>query len=71
MKRALWITFIAVALIALAAIGWIARRFDKPSRHEPLSPRRHERLVHAHELAEHRRRDRRSGWGSRPTAYAR
>ena len=70
MKRALWITFIAVALIALAAIGWIARRFDKPSRHEQLSPRRGERLVHAHE-PDNRRRNRRAGWGSRPTAYAR
>ena len=71
MKRALWITFIALALIALAAIGWIVRRFERPSRHEPLSRRRREWLVDAHELADDRRRDRRAGWGSRSTAYAR
>ena len=71
MKRALWITFIAVALVAARG-----DRLDRPPLRQALPPRaalasQARRLVHAHELAEHRRRDRRSGWGSRPTAYAR
>jgi hypothetical protein len=46
MKRALWITLIAVALLCLAAVGWIVRRFDRPSQHEPTPRRRRrERLV--------------------------
>ena len=71
MKRALWITVIAVALVALAAIGWVARRFDRSSRHESPSPRRQGRLVRAHDRAEDQRRARRAGWSSRPTALAR
>jgi hypothetical protein len=29
MKRALWITLIALALLALAAVGWVARLFER------------------------------------------
>ena len=71
MKRALWITVIAIALVALAAIGWVARRFDRSSRHESPSPRRQGRLVRAHDLPDEHRRADRAGWRSRPTALAR
>jgi hypothetical protein len=38
MKRALWITLIAVALLALAAVGWVARLFER--RHGSESAQR-------------------------------
>ena len=34
MKRAFWITLIAVALLILAAVGWVARLVSKPSTRE-------------------------------------
>jgi hypothetical protein len=38
MKRALWITLIAAALLALAVIGWVARLLER--RHLPAAARR-------------------------------
>jgi hypothetical protein len=36
MKRALWITLIAAALLALAAIGWVARLLERRPAPEPV-----------------------------------
>jgi hypothetical protein len=51
MPRVLWIVLIATALLALAAVGFVARLVSRPSPHEPS--RRHARrgrLVRAREV---------------------
>jgi hypothetical protein len=69
MKRALWIALVAVALVTLAAVGWVARLFDKSSADVP-SRRQRERLVRTHQVAQDRRRESGSARDGRPLASA-
>ena len=70
MKRALWITLVAAALVVIAAVGWVVRLYEKATTHE-ASRRRRERLVHEYELREQRRYDDAPAWGLVPAAPGR
>lgn len=61
MKRASYITLIAIVLLSLAAVGWIVSLFRKPLAHEPSSRRRRRRElpVRSHELGHELREARR------------
>ena len=62
MKRASYITLIAVILLSLAAAGWVVGLFRKPLTQESSRHRRRlERLARSHQLSEARRRARIAG----------
>ena len=61
MKRASYITLIAVILLSLAAAGWIVGLFRPLTQESSRRRRRRERLERSHQLSEARRRARIAG----------